>query len=133
MRMVIFVALIVCAGLTNSTALSAAEMVDGSWPSDAPIEFDAMHRAVSSDFLEPASAQYKQLVLRQPLGRNYQVICGWVNSRNVLGGYAPFVPFVYEIADNKAFLASDFKDEFTGELAMMALRMSGCPDHALGL
>lgn len=119
--------------LLTSFAATAAEVIDESWPSTQITSFEAMHRAVSADFLDPMSAQYKLIVLRQPLGRNYHVICGWVNSRNSLGGFAPFVPFVYEVEADQAFLAPDYNSELTGEMALMALRNSGCPGHVLGL
>ena len=75
--------------LTLSSHASAQTVLDDSFPLDAGVAIDQMHSAVSGDFLDPTSAQYKGLVLRN---KGYKLaICGLVNAKKPTGGTRPSI------------------------------------------
>lgn len=79
---------------------SGQTILDGDYPASAPVNFEDMHKAVSSSYDDPQSAQYKELsVVDDGTGT---VVCGFANFKNASGGYDPFEPFVVEIRDGKA-------------------------------
>lgn len=81
-------------------AASGQTILDGEYPSNAPVDFEEMHHAVSSSYDDPRSAQYKELsVVDDATGA---VVCGFANFKNANGGYAPYEPFVVELRDGKA-------------------------------
>lgn len=126
--------MIIIAAIACATALPAAgqTVLDESFPADAGVEFEAMHQVISADFLDPRSAQYKGLVVRDRLVDDF-VICGWVNAKNSMGGYTPFVPFHYNIKRAQGATYEGVSDEILGELTLIALASSGCSAAALGL
>ena len=116
--------------LSAPAALAQSDL-DGSYPADASIGFDAMHRIASSDLIDPTSAQYKQLVLINRYdGKEF--ICGWANAKNQMGGYGPFVPFYVEVGAGTANWGYSYQDEFVGGLTRKAFEFVGCADD-LGL
>ncbi|WP_154142558.1 MULTISPECIES: hypothetical protein [unclassified Brucella] len=99
--------------------------MDDSFPKNAPISFEQMHKAVSKDFIDPSSAQYKGLTIHDQPGRGLS-ICGWVNSKNSFGGYTRFYPFGV-LADTKfAMVNTSFDDSNLAKLADMSFAKFGC-------
>lgn len=81
--------------LTVSASMGQT-LLDGNYPAAAPVSLPDMHRAVSSEFNDPASAQYKQLQVAYQVD-GVAVICGFANFRNSAGGYDDFAPFIVEV------------------------------------
>lgn len=127
--------LIATAAIACATALPVAAQtdLDGTFPADAGVTFDAMHQAVSSDFNDPMSAQYKGMGVQDPLMNGNPVICGWVNAKNAMGGYTPFVPFSFKVSNARVATYEGWDSEATGKLVLIALASSGCSARALGL
>lgn len=123
-------ALIVIAAV-GANAARAASILDDSYPGNAPINFDRMHKVVSSDFLDPGSAQYKKISMHEQPGRGV-VFCGWVNSKNSFGGYTKFYPFWMSVKDEKAIVNQEFDDDILADLSNMTFEMYGCKNR-LGL
>jgi len=73
----------------------AEEVLDDSFPANAPMTFDQMQKAVPAEFDDPHSGQYKSLSVQE--GDSGPVLCGFANFKNAAGGYAPFQPFVVEL------------------------------------
>lgn len=108
-------------------AAHSASILDDSFPKKAPITFDEMHKAVSKDFIDPSSAQYKGISLHDQPGRGL-ALCGWVNSKNSFGGYTRFYPFGMLIASDLAMVNDDYDDKNLAELADIAFAKFGCRD-----
>ena len=64
---------------------------------EAP-EIAAARTAVKAGLRDPGSARF-ELVGSYP-----GAVCGLVNARNVAGGYAGRVPFVYLVAERRAYV-----------------------------
>ena len=92
MRLLI-VAVLVLAG----PAASAQTVIDGSDEQFDPAHIREMMAAVTDDFREPGSAQFRALDRLDDEG-----LCGEVNAKNAYGGYNGFASFYY-----KAPAASD--------------------------
>ncbi|HEV7345733.1 MAG TPA: hypothetical protein VGN60_08915 [Devosia sp.] len=112
--------------LLSIVSIHGAEVLDGTWPVDGPATFESMHHAVSADFLDPTSAQYKGLTLRNEVYK--PSICGWVNARNSAGGYTQFHRFAYQVESNSANVAEKYDDPVLGKMVKNTLHMMGCPE-----
>lgn len=126
--------LIIAAIFVVACALPAVAQsdLDGSFPADAGVEFEAMHQVISAEFTDPTSAQYKAMVKRDRLLNDF-VVCGWVNAKNSMGGYTPFVPFSYNVKRASGATYEGILNPTLRDLAMTALASSGCSAAALGL
>lgn len=125
---------LLAASLVFISAMSTAagqSIVDDSFPSDAGVAIEVVHKAVSADFLDPESAQYKRIILRNKAYK--PAICGLVNAKNSMGGYTPFYPFAYAVESGSAVVADNYQDELVGSMVVTTLEIMGCPLSALGL
>lgn len=113
------------------TSVAAQVVLDDTFPTDDIASFEKMHAAVSAEFSDPTSAQYKGLVLRNKVYK--PAICGFVNSKNPAGGYGEFRPFAYAIESDNALVPRDVRDPLVGEMAVKALAILGCPLSAFGM
>lgn len=118
-------------GAVASPAAGQTDL-DGSFPAESGIDLVEMHRVISADFTDPTSAQYKGMVLRDRLLNDF-VVCGWVNAKNSMGGYTPFVPFHYNIKRAQGATHEGINDPITRDLTLIGMASSGCSAASLGL
>jgi hypothetical protein len=121
--------LVAAVGMLALTAPAMAQtMLDDSLP--AGIDFAKLHGAVTAEFLDPRSAQYKHILTYKRNGAT--VVCGLVNAKNSIGGYTPFVPFFYNPDKNVAVVAETTGDPLIKKMSLKIVNLPGCLD-ALGI
>jgi hypothetical protein len=103
----------------------AAADLDRSFPADASIPFERLSAAVSADFIDPTSSQFKKMSRHIQDGRG-EVICGWVNAKNSMGGYTPFYPFHVTIDNLKATVGEHYDDEMLAPMVLLSFEWTGC-------
>ena len=97
-----------------------AQTVRGTLPTG--IDFAALSSAVTADFRDPGSAQFKTIVA----GAKPTIVCGWVNAKNGFGGYTNFVPFIYYANAGKGSALTDFTNSHMHRLYLDLLGKVGC-------
>lgn len=66
--------------------------------------------AIRREMIDPNSAQFDNVkVIENELGR---MVCGRVNARNRMGGYAGAVPFAYIDTNQSTCIAKDYRAAF---------------------
>lgn len=76
----------------------------------------SLNNAVTKDFLDPNSAQFRNVKFAQD-----QNVYGEVNAKNALGAYAGFKSFIYDPAKNVAIVeTSDSIETVRGKLKSIA-------------
>jgi hypothetical protein len=123
--------LVAIAVLFGVTSAAAQTVLDGNFPERPDVTLDKVHAAISAEFLDPGSAQYKGLILRNEAYK--PSICGLVNAKNSAGGYTPFYPFAYAIDSGKAYVGVGFGDDLMGDMVETTLEIMGCPPSSVGL
>jgi hypothetical protein len=110
-----------------SPCVMAQTVLDGSFPANAGISLEQLHKAVTARFNDPSSAQYKSF------HQTDKMICGLVNSKNPHGGYDGFDPFVLIKADLTTMVVSPERLKgFRPSLTKMFDAVH-CPLSSLGL
>ncbi|AUC97075.1 hypothetical protein CWS35_24640 [Bradyrhizobium sp. SK17] len=72
--------------------------------------FAAAQDSVRERLVDPSSAQFDGL--RLVSSEDGKFVCGYVNSKNRMGGYAGRIPFVYGVDSYFSYVISDRKDAF---------------------
>ncbi|KAB2792602.1 hypothetical protein F9K96_05545 [Brucella anthropi] len=118
---------VVCASALIAFVTNAysATVLDGSFPKEAPISFEQMHKAVSKEFTDPSSSQYKGITIHEQPGRGPS-FCGWVNSKNAFGGYTKFYPFGMLVDVDEGEINPSFDDPILFDLSELAFARYGC-------
>lgn len=83
------------------SVVEAQTVMDGSDAALDPKVAKAMIAAVSSQLVDPYSAQFDKL---RPWETDAGSICGRVNAKNGMGGYVGFQPFRYIIDQDTAYV-----------------------------
>lgn len=55
-------------------------------------------KAVAKDFLDPASAQFRNIDVQSDFGN--ADVCGEVNAKNSYGAYTGFKPFLFSVSED---------------------------------
>jgi len=90
----------------------------------------AVIHAASRDAFDAESARFLSLnYMQNEDGPVKQPICGFMNAKNRMGGYVGYQPFVYNVADKKAFFMPDAVAEQPGakETFVKMVEAMGCP------
>ncbi|OWZ92373.1 hypothetical protein B9J07_18065 [Sinorhizobium sp. LM21] len=95
------VGLIAAIFASSFSGAAAQTVMDGSDAALVPKVAKAMLAAVTSQLVDPYSAQFDKL---RPWETDAGSICGRVNAKNGMGGYAGFQPFRYIIAQDTAYI-----------------------------
>lgn len=113
---------------SNSIAQS---YIDGSNININERDAKLMEAAAIMKSQDPYSIIFKNINYTSDDHKNkYDIICGYINSKNEYGGYGGFEAFSYGISSNtfSIYSKNDLYDSILGPLTRMAFRFSGCPD-----
>ena len=97
---------------------------------------DLAKAAVEKELIDPSSVQYRNVV-----AYSENVVCGEVNSKNRLGGYVGFKPFVYRegtvaldasIVDTHSWCNDETQKHLAYMRTNLAIQESICADKSLG-
>ena len=106
----------------------AQTIVDGSGKAIPEDVVRAAFAAVTKEFPDPISAQFKgvdfpragEVILRQGM------LCGFVNVKNLFGGYVGFKPFFYDIKAGNSYIFDARPTDAHYRLAKTAFSYSSC-------
>ncbi|HTM77993.1 MAG TPA: hypothetical protein VL133_10230 [Devosia sp.] len=109
-------------GLTGPAL--AQTVIEGAYPTDAPVDFLTLHSAIAEKLSEPDTAQYKRLILVE--GGRGPTICGWMNAVEN-GNTSRDFPFMYVVAGAQAMTFEDYDpDDLFGIVSEGILEGGGC-------
>lgn len=86
----------------------------GAKPATDPI-IAVAKAAIGRQLKDPASARYEDIRIKP------NAVCGWVNSKNAMGGYAGRKLFVYVVSEHVGYVLDRVDDPAYGQAAIAAM------------
>jgi hypothetical protein len=106
----------------------AQSIMDGSGDRLDDGVADRVVAIISRDFFEPESARFYSLgYLKKADGYDKNIVCGYLNGKNRMGGYVGIEPFFFDIAKSQTTtLPNELKPQAT-ETFFEFVEAMGCP------
>lgn len=89
-----------------------------------PTNRNNAQKAVKNSLIDPNSAIFNKV----ESGKEENFVCGFVNSKNRMGGYAGESPFIYNVKDEKLMLLSRWATDSTFRSYEFSLRYKNLSD-----
>ena len=109
--LVVAVALVGCGGESGqqeAKATTTAGRAEEKAPPNA-IVMMAAEKAVRAKLSDPETARFRNVVVREQASGT-KAVCGEVNAKNKMGGYAGYEGFISAGSDELTWLASELED-----------------------
>lgn len=118
------------ASLTAAVPLAAAAplpipVLDATASAMSPDEHQALFAGLASKLVDPASAQLRKLNRPKKDG---PLVCGEINSKNRMGGYVGFVPFMAVMVNSKAEIMLNKREAYDAapDEVLRIMASAGC-------